>query len=63
MASDIVFQGRKYCTSVTEAVAQTQSNFDQVLDGFLDAAPGDFLKVRVVDADHHDLYAEPVGRG
>jgi ribosomal protein S12 methylthiotransferase len=33
------------------------------LDGFLDAVPGDFLKVRVVDADHHDLYAEPVGRG
>jgi ribosomal protein S12 methylthiotransferase len=31
------------------------------LDGFFDAAPGDFLKVRVVDADHHDLYAEPAG--
>ncbi len=28
------------------------------LDGFFDAAPGDFLRVRVVDADHHDLYAE-----
>ncbi|MDR2186520.1 MAG: 30S ribosomal protein S12 methylthiotransferase RimO [Azonexus sp.] len=32
------------------------------LDGFFDAAPGDLLQVRVVDADHHDLYAEPVGR-
>ena len=28
------------------------------LDGFFDAAPGDFLRVRVIDADHHDLYAE-----
>ncbi|MBL8441155.1 MAG: radical SAM protein, partial [Betaproteobacteria bacterium] len=33
------------------------------LDGFFDAEPGDFLKVRVVDADTHDLYAEPVDRG
>ncbi len=32
------------------------------LDGFFDAAPGDFLNVRVTDADHHDLYAEPLGR-
>ena len=32
------------------------------LDGFFAAAPGDFLQVRVTDADHHDLYAEPVGR-
>lgn len=30
------------------------------LDGHFDAQPGDFLKVRVIDADHHDLYAEPV---
>ena len=29
------------------------------LDGFFDAQPGDFLKVRVIDADHHDLYAQP----
>lgn len=28
------------------------------LDGHFDAAPGDFLEVRVVDADAHDLYAE-----
>ncbi len=28
------------------------------LDGFFDAVPGDFLRVRVIDADHHDLYAE-----
>ena len=33
------------------------------LDGFFSAEPGDFLKVRVIDADHHDLYAEPVGQG
>jgi len=32
------------------------------LDGFFDAAPGDLLQVRVTDADHHDLYAEPLGR-
>ena len=30
------------------------------IDGFFDAEPGDFLKVRVVDSDHHDLYAQPV---
>ena len=33
------------------------------VDGFFDAAPGDFLQVKVIDADHHDLYAEPVGQG
>jgi ribosomal protein S12 methylthiotransferase len=33
------------------------------LDGFFAAEPGDFLRVRVIDADHHDLYAEPVGQG
>jgi len=33
------------------------------LDGFFDAEPGDFLKVRVVDADTHDLYAEPLDAG
>ena len=30
------------------------------VNGFFDAAPGDFLKVKVIDADHHDLYAEPL---
>lgn len=30
------------------------------VDGFFDAEPGDFIRVRVVDADVHDLYAEPV---
>ncbi|PKO87550.1 MAG: 30S ribosomal protein S12 methylthiotransferase RimO, partial [Betaproteobacteria bacterium HGW-Betaproteobacteria-10] len=30
------------------------------LDGHFDAQPGDFLQVRVIDADHHDLYAKPV---
>lgn len=29
------------------------------VDGFFNAQPGDFIKVRVIDADHHDLYAEP----
>ena len=33
------------------------------LDGFFDAEPGDFLRVRVVDADTHDLYAEPAEGG
>jgi ribosomal protein S12 methylthiotransferase len=28
------------------------------VDGVFDAEPGDFLRVRVVDADEHDLYAE-----
>ena len=28
------------------------------IDGHFDAEPGDFLQVRVVDADEHDLYAE-----
>ena len=30
------------------------------LEGFFDAEPGDFLKVRIIDADEHDLYAVPV---
>lgn len=30
------------------------------LDGGLDVEPGDFVKVRVVDSDAHDLYAERV---
>jgi ribosomal protein S12 methylthiotransferase len=30
------------------------------MDGYFDAEPGDFLQVRVVDADEHDLYAEVV---
>lgn len=29
------------------------------VDGFFDAEPGDFIQVRIVDADEHDLYAEP----
>ncbi len=28
------------------------------IDGHFDAEPGDFLRVRIVDADEHDLYAE-----
>ncbi|HNH25144.1 MAG TPA: radical SAM protein, partial [Accumulibacter sp.] len=30
------------------------------INDYFDAAPGDFLRVRVVDADEHDLYAEIV---
>jgi ribosomal protein S12 methylthiotransferase len=30
------------------------------VDDFSAAGPGDFLKVRIVDADAHDLYAEPL---
>ena len=30
------------------------------VDDFFEAEPGDFLQVRVVDADEHDLYAEVV---
>ena len=33
------------------------------IDGHFDAEPGDFLQVRVIDADHHDLYAEFVRQG
>jgi len=32
------------------------------VDQYFDAEPGDFLQVRVVDADEHDLYAEIVER-
>ena len=32
------------------------------VDNFFAAEPGDFIRVRVVDADEHDLYAEPVHR-
>jgi ribosomal protein S12 methylthiotransferase len=28
------------------------------IDGYFTAEPGDFMRVRVVDADEHDLYAE-----
>ncbi|HMV06779.1 MAG TPA: TRAM domain-containing protein, partial [Accumulibacter sp.] len=31
------------------------------VEGHFHARPGDFLRVRVVDADEHDLYAEVVG--
>ena len=30
------------------------------VDGYFEAEPGDLLRVRIVDADHHDLYAEIV---
>jgi len=32
------------------------------INDFADAEPGDFLRVRVVDADEHDLYAEFVSK-
>ena len=49
-------------------IARSQADAPEIdglvyVDGFFAAEPGDFLKVRVVDADHHDLYAEPVGQG
>ena len=28
------------------------------IDQYFDAEPGDFLQVRIIDADEHDLYAE-----
>ena len=31
-----------------------------MLNDFHDCEPGDFLRVRIVDADEHDLYAEPI---
>ncbi len=31
-----------------------------IIDQYFDAEPGDFLQVRVVDADEHDLYAEAI---
>ena len=34
-----------------------------LIDNHFDAEPGDFLRVRVVDADEHDLYAEVVADG
>jgi len=30
------------------------------VDGFFEIKPGDFLRVKVIDANTHDLYAEPV---
>lgn len=30
------------------------------VDACFDAAPGDFIRVKIVDADAHDLYAEPL---
>jgi ribosomal protein S12 methylthiotransferase len=47
------------------AIARSSADAPEIdgvvfLDGHFDAAPGDFLRVRVVDADEHDLYAEPV---
>ena len=49
-------------------IARSQGDAPEIdglvyIDGFFDAAPGDFLRVKVVDADHHDLYAEPPGQG
>ncbi|WP_263772327.1 30S ribosomal protein S12 methylthiotransferase RimO [Propionivibrio soli] len=33
-----------------------------LIDNYFDAEPGDFLRVRVVDADEHDLYAEVIDK-
>ena len=47
------------------AIARSKADAPEIdglvyLDGVFDVEPGDFLQVRVTDADHHDLYAEPV---
>ena len=48
------------------AIARSSADAPEIdglvfVDGVFDAEPGDFLRVRVVDADEHDLYAEAVG--
>ncbi|MDR0578122.1 MAG: 30S ribosomal protein S12 methylthiotransferase RimO [Candidatus Accumulibacter sp.] len=48
------------------AIARSSADAPEIdgvvfVDGCFDAEPGDFLRVRVVDADEHDLYAEKVG--
>ena len=47
------------------AIARSSADAPEIdglvfIDQFYDAEPGDFLQVRVVDADEHDLYAEVV---
>ena len=47
------------------AIARSSADAPEIdgvvyLDGVFDVEPGDFIKVRVVDSDAHDLYAEPV---
>ncbi|MBL8421150.1 MAG: 30S ribosomal protein S12 methylthiotransferase RimO [Dechloromonas sp.] len=50
------------------AIARSKADAPEIdglvyVDGFFAAEPGDFIKVKVIDADHHDLYAAPVGPG
>ena len=62
--------GRKITVLVDEvdeegAIARSSADAPEIdglvfVDGGSGAGPGDFLKVRVVDADEHDLYAEKV---
>ena len=45
------------------AVARSSADAPEIdglvfINDYFDAEPGDFLRVRVVDADEHDLYAE-----
>jgi len=47
------------------AIARSKADAPEIdglvyLDGVFDVEPGDFLKVRVIDTDAHDLYAERV---
>ncbi len=47
------------------AIARSSADAPEIdglvfIDQFYDAEPGDFLQVRVIDADEHDLYAEIV---
>ena len=46
-------------------IARSQADAPEIdglvmLNDFHDCEPGDFLRVRIVDADEHDLYAEPI---
>jgi len=50
------------------AIARSQADAPEIdglvyLDGVFDVEPGDFLTVRVVDTDAHDLYAERIEGG
>ncbi len=48
------------------AIARSMADAPEIdglvyINDHFDAAPGDFRRVRVVDADEHDLYAEAIG--
>jgi hypothetical protein len=45
MGCDLVIQGRKYCTSVAEAVEQTRSDYEKVFFGIFDVFVGFYINV------------------